>query len=93
MRIIDTLEIWGPGGDYAFLVVTPVDGPEVLYTIGARPGAITLRREFDSTSGEAVFIDVSGDNGTAWLKMSVESAAKLAEALASLAKNAYGEQN
>jgi hypothetical protein len=56
------------------------------------PGAISLRRELDR-DGESVFIDIGGDNGTAWLVLSAESAGKLGEALMSLSRNPQGDQN
>jgi hypothetical protein len=93
MSVIDTLEVWGPGGEFAYLIVIDPKGDTAAQlSIGSEPGAISLHREF-TIEGDGMVIHIKGDNGHAKLLMSVESAAKLAEALMSLSRNPQGDQN
>jgi hypothetical protein len=87
------LSVWGPGKDYVFVGIDLV-GPTDQRTcvIGAEAGDIAVGREL-GPDGESVGLFFHMDEGDMSLRLSLESAAALGEALIASAKNPGGSDN
>jgi hypothetical protein len=88
------LSVWGPGQDYVLVAIDLV-GPEDQRTavIGGQPAGITVSRGTMALVGEFITLGLATDTGYVDLRLSLESAVALAEALCALARNPGGRDN